>query len=193
MSRKKVGTPTLEQIEAELKKEQHKHSFGRVMRSTIYALLVVAAVAIITAVMFFPVLRINGTSMTETLWEGDIVVALNGSSYKTGEVIAFYYNNTILVKRVIATAGEWVNIDEEGNVYVNDKLLDEPYVTDKAFGNCDIKLPYQVPEGKIFVMGDHRETSIDSRNTAIGCVSEELRVGKIFLRVWPLEEFGFVK
>jgi len=193
MSKKNVGTPTLEQIEAELKKEQHKHSFGRVMRSTIYALLVVAAVAIITAVMFFPVLRINGTSMTETLWEGDIVVALNGSSYKTGEIIAFYYNNTILVKRVIATAGDWVNIDEEGNVYVNDQLLDEPYVTDKAFGNCDIKLPYQVPEGRIFVMGDHRETSIDSRNTAIGCISEELRVGKILLRVWPLSEFGFIK
>ena len=193
MSNKVIGTPTLEQIEAELKKEQHKYSFGRVMRSTIYTLLVVAAVAIITAVMFFPVLRINGTSMTDTLWEGDIVVALNGSNYKTGDIIAFYYNNTILVKRVIATAGEWVNIDEDGNVYVNGQLLDEPYITDKAFGNCDIKLPYQVPEGRIFVMGDHRETSIDSRNTAIGCVSEELRVGKILMRVWPLEGFGFVQ
>lgn len=185
--------PTLDQIEAELKKEQHKSTFGRVVRSTIYALIIVAACAVLTAVMVLPVLQINGSSMTETLWEGDIVVALSGAKYKTGEVIAFYYNNNILVKRVIAVAGDWVDIDEDGNVSVNGEALNEPYVTEKALGNTDITLPYQVPEGKVFVMGDHRATSIDSRNTAVGCISDEFMVGKILFRVWPLSELGLVK
>ena len=153
------------------------------MRSTIYTLLIVAAAAVLVAVMFLPVLQISGTSMTETLWNGDIVVALSGSDYATGEVVAFYYNNNILVKRVIATAGDWVDMDKDGNVYVNNVLLEEPYVTDKALGICDITFPYQVPEGRIFVLGDHRATSVDSRSSTIGSVSEEFLVGKILFRV----------
>ncbi|MCM1025239.1 MAG: signal peptidase I [Roseburia sp.] len=190
---KVLEIPTLEQIEAELQKENHKHSFGRVMRSTTYTLLIVAAAAVLIAVMFLPVLQITGISMSETLWDGDIVVALSGSDYETGDVVAFYYNNNILVKRVIAVAGDWVDIDKDGNVYVNNELLEEPYVTEKSLGICDITLPYQVPEERIFVMGDHRDTSIDSRSSTIGSVSKEFLVGRILFRVWPLADIGGIR
>ncbi|MCI9218374.1 MAG: signal peptidase I [Lachnospiraceae bacterium] len=187
-----VKAPTMEQLEAELKKEKYKRNYGKVLRSTAFSLLVVAAAAVLVAVLLLPVLQINGTSMTETLQDGDIVVAISNSRFKTGDVIAFYYNNNILVKRVIAAAGDWVDIDDEGNVYVNGEQLNEPYVAEKALGTCDIELPYQVPDGKCFVMGDHRATSIDSRSTAVGCISESGVVGKIMFRVWPLEEIGLV-
>lgn len=190
---KDIGVPTLEQLELEFLKEQHKSRYKKVLKSTIYTLLVVAAVAVIVAVMLFPVLQIEGASMTETLCEGDIVVAVSGSGFETGDVVAFYYNNKILVKRVIAVSGDWVNIDGEGNVTVNGQLLEEPYIQEKALGTCNIAMPYQVPEGRVFVMGDHRATSVDSRTTEIGCISEELMVGKIVLRVWPIEEFGVIQ
>ena len=187
-----VEAPTLEQLEAELKKEQYRRNYGRVLRSTAFSLLVVAAAAVLIAVLLLPVLQINGTSMTETLQDGDIVVALNSKKFATGDIIAFYYNNSILVKRVIAAAGDWVDIDEEGNVFVNGEALEEPYISEKALGDCNITLPYQVPDGKCFVMGDHRATSIDSRNTAVGCISYSVVVGRIMMRVWPLEEMGFI-
>lgn len=187
-----VEAPTLEQLEAELKKEQYRRNYGRVLRSTAFSLLVVAAAAVLIAVLLLPVIQINGTSMTETLQDGDIVVALNSKKFATGDIIAFYYNNSILVKRVIAAAGDWVDIDEEGNVFVNGEALEEPYISEKALGDCNITLPYQVPDGKCFVMGDHRATSIDSRNTAVGCISDSVVVGRIMMRVWPLEEMGFI-
>ena len=151
-----------------------------------------AALAALTAVLLLPVLQINGTSMTDTLQDGDIVAAVSNSKYKQGDVIAFYYNNNILIKRVIAVSGEWVDIDKKGNVYVNDELLDEPYINEKALGQCNIDLPYQVPDGKCFVMGDHRDTSIDSRNSSIGCVGDDEVVGKIIFRVWPIRNIGLV-
>ena len=193
MSAEKLEVPSLELLEAELKKEQYKRNYRRVLRSTAFSLLVVAAAAVLVAVLLLPVLQINGVSMTETLQDGDIVVALNSKKFTTGDIIAFYYNNSILVKRVIAAAGDWVDIDEEGNVYVNGELLNEPYISEKALRECNIELPYQVPDGRCFVMGDHRATSIDSRNTAVGCISDSMVVGRILVRVWPLEQMGVIR
>ncbi len=192
-SRNDLQMPSAEQLEEELRRERYHRRYRAVLRSTIFSLLVVAAVAVIIAVLLMPVLTITGESMSTTLEDGDIVITLNNNRYDTGDVIGFYFNNNILIKRVIASAGDWVNIDEEGNVFVNGVPLEEPYVSEKALGDCNITLPYQVPDGKCFVMGDHRATSVDSRNTAVGCVSNEAVVGRLLLRVWPLNTFGTVK
>ncbi len=188
-----VELPSIDQLREELSKEQYRHSYNRILRSTIFSLLVVAAVAVLLAVLLLPVLRISGTSMTETLSDGDIVVAITGRNYDPGDVVAFYYNNSILVKRVIATAGDWVDIKDNGDVYVNDELLDEPYVNEKALGECDLDFPYQVPDQKNFLMGDHRATSIDSRSSTVGCVDNGLIIGKIVFRVWPMASLGLVR
>lgn len=191
--KKKLENPGVSQLQKELDRVQYNKRYRGVIRSTIYVLLTVAAVAVLVATLLLPVLRIYGASMTPSLKEGDIVVSVKGASFERGDVVSFYYNNKILVKRVIAFEGEWVNIDEDGNIYVNGTLLDEPYADEKALGECDIQLPYQVPEGRIFVVGDHRATSVDSRSTTVGCVFEEQIVGKIVYRVWPFEDFGAVK
>ena len=190
---KKADMPTLEQLQKEVDRVHYRRDFSRVMINTIYSLVVVAAIAVLVAVLLLPILRIYGHSMNDTLDEGDIVVSLKGSDFKTGDIIAFYYNNKILIKRVIGKAGDWVDIDQDGNVYVNGNLVDEPYLDDKAFGECNIELPYHVPESKVFVMGDNRSVSVDSRNTAVGCVAEEQIVGKVVYRLWPLKDFGKLK
>lgn len=192
MSRKPLGRPTVAQLEKELRRERHRRNYRSTLLSTVSILVIVAAVAVLVSMLALPVLQIVGESMTPSLYEGQIVLAPKGTAFEKGDVIAFYYNNKILVKRVIANAGEWVNIDQDGNVYINDVLLYEPYVSELAFGDCNITLPYQVPDGKIFVMGDHRATSSDSRNTAVGCVAEEQIVGRVVLRVWPLKTFGLI-
>ena len=192
MSRREIGTVTVEQLEKALRRERHRRTYRSTLRSTISALVIVAAVAVLISMLWIPVLQIVGESMTPALYEGEIIVAPKGTGFEKGDVIAFYYNNKILVKRVIASAGEWVNIDQDGNVFINDVPLDEPYIAEKAFGDCNITLPYQVPDGKIFVMGDHRATSSDSRNTAVGCVAQEQIVGRVVLRVWPLNKIGMV-
>lgn len=179
-------------IENTLKKEKHKTTYKRVLKSTVGALIVVAASAVLIAVLLLPVLQISGNSMTDTLHDGDIVVALNGGRFKVGEVIAFYHGNDILIKRVIATAGQWVDIDADGNVYVDGEMLTEPYVQDQAKGDCNIELPYQVPDGKLFVLGDHRSVSIDSRNKAIGCIDTGTVVGKMAFCIWPLSNLGTI-
>ncbi len=182
--------PSLAQLEAELKRQKYKDRYVRVLRSTVSSLIVVAAIAVLVAVLLLPVLRIYGSSMTPTLHEGDIVTSVKGTDFEKGDLVAFYVGNRLLVKRYIAGPGEWVDIDEDGNVYVDDQLLEEDYVETKALGECEIELPYQVPEGRYFMLGDHRTTSIDSRSLSIGCISGEEIVGKIVFRVWPLSKFG---
>ena len=182
--------PDVAQLEAELQRERYKKRYKRVLRSTVYTLVVVAAIAVLVATIWMPVLQIYGSSMTPTLAESDIVVSIKGTDFAPGELVAFYLGNKILVKRCIAGPSQWVDIDADGNVYVDGKLLDEPYLAEKALGDCNIELPYQVPDNRYFCLGDHRATSVDSRNTAVGCVAEEQIVGKIVFRVWPLAGFG---
>lgn len=184
--------PATEQLEAELAREKYKHRYHSVLRSTIYTLIIVAAVAVLTATLWLPVLQIYGSSMSPTLQDGEIIFSVKTADFAPGDIVAFYYNNKILVKRVICGPADWVNMDEDGTVYVNGTELDEPYLVDKALGDCNIQLPYQVPDGKVFVMGDHRSTSVDSRNTAVGCVAQEQIVGKIIFRIWPLNRLGLV-
>ena len=187
-----MALPGTKELESAVKRERYYARFRTTVRSTFLSLVVVAAVAILVAVLLLPILRIYGKSMNGTLDSGDIVVSIKSTKFNTGDVIAFYYNHNVLVKRVIANPGEWVDVDADGNVYVNNKKLDEPYLMEKAYGETNIELPYQVPDGKIFVLGDNRSVSIDSRNTSIGCVAEERIVGKIVYRVWPFSGFGAV-
>ncbi|MBQ8108535.1 MAG: signal peptidase I [Clostridia bacterium] len=193
MKRVLTDNPTVQQLEKELQRDRHRRSYRSTLLSTISALVIVAAVAVLVSMLALPVLQVVGESMTPSIFQGEIVIAPKGTAFQKGDIIAFYYNNKILVKRVIANAGEWVNIDGEGNVFINDVPLDEPYLTEKALGDCNIALPYQVPDGKIFVMGDHRATSSDSRNTAVGCVAQEQVVGRVVLRIWPLNRFGVIE
>ena len=192
-SQKPLQRPPLKELEGELQRERHKIRYRRVLRSTVFTLVTVAAVAILVATLWMPVLQIYGASMTPTLTDGDIVISRKVRNLKQGDIVAFYYNNRILVKRYIANAGDWVDIDEEGNVYVNGELLDEPYVFEKALGECTIELPYQVPENRIFVLGDHRSVSVDSRSASVGCVAEDQIVGELVFCVWPFSNLGIVK
>ena len=188
-----VEFPSAELLEEELSREKHRKRFRSALKSTFFSLLVVSAAAVILAMLILPVLQITGSSMTDTLHDGDIVIAVKVRDFRTGEVVAFYQNNNILIKRVIAGPGDWVSIDDDGFVKVNGTPIDEPYVKDRSRDPCDIELPFQVPEGMYFVMGDHRLTSIDSRSTALGCVSKDRIVGKLLFRIWPLNSFGAVR
>lgn len=182
--------PELSVIHKEIKREQYKSRYYAILRSTISVLIVVAAIAVLVATLWMPVLHIYGISMGPTLNDGDIVVSIKSENLEKGDLVAFYYGNKLLIKRCIAGPGEWVDIDSIGNVTVNGQLLLEPYLEEKAFGECDLKLPYQVPDGRWFLMGDSRGVSIDSRSTAVGCIAQEQVVGKIVFRIWPLEAFG---
>ena len=185
--------PTIQQLEAELQRESYRMRYKRMLRSTVAILVVVAAAAVLVATFFLPIFRIYGSSMTPTLRNGDVVASLREDSYERGDVIAFYYNNKILVKRVVGLPGEWIDISDDGSVYIDGILLEEPYLTEKVLGECNIELPYQVPDGRYFDMGDHRSVSSDSRNVAVGCVAEEQIVGKLVFRIWPFSQLGTIE
>lgn len=188
--KKSMEMPEIDQMRAELARVKYRSRYHSMLSSTIYTLVVVAAIAVLVATIWMPVLQIYGSSMAPTLDEGEIVVSIKGSDFEPGNLVAFYIGNKILVKRCIAGPGQWVDIDEDGNVYVDGEFLEEPYLTEKALGDCNIDLPYQVPDNRYFCMGDRRSTSVDSRASEIGCIAEEQIVGKIVFRVWPLARFG---
>lgn len=187
------NSPNIEELEEELERVTYYSRYKNVLLSTVYILIVVAAVAVLIATIWLPVLQIYGSSMNPTLEEGNIVVAVKGSDFEQGDLVAFYLGNKILVKRYIAGPGQWVDMDSEGNVYVDGVLLEETYLTEKALGDYNIEFPYQVPDNRYFCLGDHRSTSVDSRHTNVGCISEEQMIGKIVFRVWPFYQFGKVE
>lgn len=189
----KRDIPPLDALQKELRRERYKRRFQRLLRSTVNALVVVAAVAALVATLVLPVLQIAGTSMEPSLSDGDIVLLVKTDDLQTGDLCAFYYSNKILIKRIIATPGDYIWIESDGTVFLNGEPLDEPYVSEKALGECDVEFPYQVPENSYFVMGDKRETSIDSRSSVIGCIAQDQIVGKIICKFWPLSEFMFIK
>ncbi|MDO4845304.1 MAG: signal peptidase I [Oscillospiraceae bacterium] len=184
---------TVTLLKQELTRVESGMRFSRILRSTAFALVIVAAIAVLLATLLFPVLQIYGGSMSPTLCEGEVVVAVKTGNIRSGELVAFYYGNKVLVKRCIGAAGDIIHIDAAGNVSVNGAPLDEPYLEERSLGTCDIELPYQVPDGRYFVMGDQRKTSIDSRNTLVGCIASEQIVGTIAFRIWPLSRFGAVR
>lgn len=188
--KEKKPLPELSLLKAELKRERYKYRYASVLRSTIYTLVVVAAFAILVATLWMPVLQIYGSSMSPTLEESQIVVSVKGAKFEQGDLVAFYIGNKLLVKRVIAGPSDIIAIQQDGTVIVNGTELDEPYVSEKSLGECDLEFPYQVPDSRYFLMGDHRATSVDSRSSVVGCIAEEQIVGKIVFCVWPLSDFG---
>ncbi len=189
---KKVEVPSLSEIQGERKRIRRGSYYRQALRGTVSVLLVVAAIAVLITTLFLPILQISGDSMSPTLEHDEIVVVLKTKKFDRGDIVGFYYQGKILLKRVVALPGDEVAIDAEGSVYVNGELLDEPYVTEKGLGDCDLEFPYTVPGTSYFVLGDRRSNSVDSRNSVIGAVNRDDIIGKVFIRAWPLSEFGFV-
>ncbi len=193
MNQKPSDFPEVVQLEQELKRLKYRRDYGKLLRSTVSSLIVVAAIAVLVSMLLLPILRVTGTSMTPTLQNDELVVCHRTGNFAYGDVIAFYYNNKILLKRVIGLSGDIIDFDEDGTLYLNGERCEETYVSDLALGECDIELPYQVPEDRIFVMGDHRSTSVDSRSSTVGCIAEEEIIGRVVLRIWPFEALGFIE
>ncbi len=188
-----IAIPDENEVIAERQRLQYRQKYRKTVLSTIYILIVVAAVSVLFATLFIPVLQVSGSSMEPTLEDRDIVLLLKTGRFQTGELCAFYYQNKLLLKRVIGSPGDIIDIDKNGNVSVNGEFIDEPYVTNKSIGECDITLPYQVPENRYFVLGDNRKTSIDSRSSVIGCIEKEQIVGKVKIRIWPFKSISFIE
>ena len=184
---KEASLPTKKQVEAERRRYRRQKAYNKALGGTVYVLTIVAAVAVLIATLILPVLQIEGTSMEPNLYNGDIVLLMKTTNFDHGDLCGFTWNNKLLIKRVVGVPGDWIEIDTDGTVYLNGDKLDEPYVQKKAFGECDLEFPFQVPQEQYFVIGDMRESSIDSRNTLIGCIPKEQIVGKVFFRVWPFK------
>lgn len=184
---------TAAQLKEELHREKRRAEYRKTLRGTVYILLIVAAVAVLATTLFFPVLQVTGTSMEPTLEPGQIVLAVKNGKLQEGDVVAFYYNNKILLKRFIGQAGDQIEIDDDGNVSINTVPLEEPYLAAKSLGECDLEFPYQVPDGKIFVLGDHRATSVDSRSDTVGCIDKSVIVGKVIVKIWPWKQIGMIQ
>lgn len=188
---REVSLPTKEQVETERRRYRRQKAYNKALGGTVYVLTIVAAVAVLIATLVLPVLQIEGTSMEPTLHNGDIVLLMKTTRFSRGDLCGFTWNNKLLIKRVIGVPGDWIEIDTDGTIYLNGEQLEEPYVEQKAFGECDLEFPFQVPQEQYFVLGDMRESSIDSRNTLVGCVENDQIIGKIFFRIWPLEDIKF--
>ena len=188
--KKEVSLPTKKQVETERKRYRRQKAYNKALSGTVYVLTIVAAVAVLIATLVLPVLQIEGTSMEPTLQNGDVVLLMKTTRFNHGDLCGFTWNNKLLIKRVVGVPGDWIEIDTDGTVYLNGEKLDEPYVQQKAFGECDLEFPFQVPQEQYFVIGDMRESSIDSRNTMIGCIPKDQIVGKVFLRVWPFKSIS---
>lgn len=187
-----VILPSEKQVGKERQRLKYKNAYRKALRSTVNVLLVVAAVSVLISSLLLPVMQVSGDSMEPVLIDGDIVVLVKTRGFQTGDLISFTWNNKTLLKRVIAGPGDWINIDETGNVYVDGELLIEPYVTEPGLGESDVEYPFQVPEDCYWVMGDKRISSIDSRSTVIGCIHYEQIIGKVLFRIWPINSFGGV-
>lgn len=191
-TRKEINSlPTIKQVETERKRYRRQKAYNKALSGTIYVLTIVAAVAVLIATLVLPVLQIEGTSMEPTLVNGDVVLLTKTTSFDRGELCGFSWNNKLLIKRVIGVPGDWIEIDTDGTVYLNGEKLDEPYAEQLSVGECDLEFPFQVPQEQYFVLGDMRESSIDSRNTLIGCVAKDQIVGKVFFRIWPFKTIHF--
>ena len=189
--KKEVTLPTMKQVEKERKRYRRQKAYNKALGGTVYVLTIVAAVAVLIATLILPVLQIEGTSMEPTLYNGDVVLLMKTTRFDHGDLCGFTWNNKLLIKRVIGIPGDWIEIDTKGNIYLNGEKLDEPYVEEKAFGECDLEFPFQVPQEQYFVVGDMRESSVDSRNTLIGCIPKAQIVGKVFFRIWPFKSVQF--
>ena len=189
--KKEVALPTKTQVEAEQKRYRRKKAYNKALRGTVYVLTIVAAISVLIATLILPVLQIEGTSMEPNLSNGDIVLLTKTTRFDRGELCGFTWNNKLLIKRVIGLPGDLIEIDTDGTIYVNGDELEEPYVKKKALGECDLEFPFSVPPEQYFVVGDMRESSIDSRNSLIGCITKDQIVGEVFFRIWPLSGIRF--
>ena len=188
----RVAVPSIEDIQTERKRIRRGTYYRQALQGTVSVLVVVAAIAVLITTLFLPILQVSGDSMSPTLEHDEIVVLLKTKKFERGDLVGFYYQGKILLKRVIALPEDEVAIDGQGHVYVNGELLEEPYVTQKELGDCDLEFPYQVPGTSYFVMGDRRTNSVDSRNSMVGAIAQEDIIGKVFIRAWPLSKFGFI-